>query len=177
MLRFILGLLILGILFLYFPTFTKKYNYSFPIQPYFKKNCAQTLVQCIDTCNLLCSDQRFICQSNICQLPEKDQSIECNTDNGGMIILEEISGIPIWKCVCKYPLIFNGPLCEIQSDKTCENGTITVYNENKFSCTCPSDKVLLLKGFDNLPHCLSKEEEKLYIKTFPLELTKPKKGI
>lgn len=164
------GLFIIGILYLYFSFPKIQTSTNFPIMSHFKKNCSDELVQCIDSCDFLCGDHRFVCESNVCQLPNSRPNIECDTDKGGMIVLKEFTRIPIRACVCKYPMVFDGPSCNIKSTRICENGSVSVYHGStttKFKCTCPPNTMLLRKSYDGFPHCFFKTQFHFHREFFP----------
>lgn len=142
--------IILGVLFLFFPKniISNKKNLRFSRRK--KQDCSTSKVKCVDSCNFLCSEDKFDCKNNICVL-KGSKDIKCNKNTGGIVVLTHFNFIPYWKCLCTQSHLYGGSDCTEKRPDVCNKGTFNL-SLNKWSCTCKTTDFLI--HLNDKPYCV-----------------------
>jgi hypothetical protein len=135
-------LFIILCLLLKFPSAPAAPSFGFDLEVREKYDCQSGTVRCVNTCDHLCTESNFSCVNHACVSSPPD--VECNTEKGGVLVFRDLGD---WRCVCKYPYVYDGPTCDDTNPEFCEEGTI-VHRFNKIDCDCPSPKTKIeVNGF------------------------------
>ena len=151
--------IILGFLFLFFPKSIPLQKNKIRFDRMIKQDCSTKKVKCIDSCDFLCTEDKYECKNNICQL-RGSTKIKCNKDTGGIVVLTHFNFMPYWECLCSKPDFFGGSDCSQKRFDVCKKGTFN-YNLEKWDCEC-NDFLIQL---DNKPYCIDKQYKNFFIST------------
>jgi hypothetical protein len=149
-----------------FETVVPFYTENKPMCMYKRVSCdPNVLSDCANKCNDPTKDS-FVCTNMdelgggangggyVCLPPAPDT--RCNTTNGGTLLWTGygMTNQQGWSCFCSQPLVYNGPNCEDKNPSYCSGGTVEFPSLN---CTCPANKVKLMRIGSNTPLCASKD--------------------
>lgn len=151
---------LLGCLFLFFPKQIPKDNYKINIEQIVKYDCSNHNIKCIDSCDFLCTDDKYKCVNNICQ-PDGKPQIPCDKTKGGIVILTHFQDVPFWNCVCTHNSFYGGKDCSVLASDVCKDGIFIYQNMKRFKCICKNPDILLT--LNNKPYCVSKQIQKFFV--------------
>lgn len=150
--------IILGILFLLFPNYEQTNKQKVKFSQLLKQDCSTKKVKCIDSCDFLCSEDKYECKNNLCQM-QGNPSIKCNKSTGGIIILTHFNFIPYWKCLCTKPNLYGGTDCSEKRFDVCSKGTFN-FNLDKWSCICKNTDFLIT--LNDKPYCIDMQYKNFF---------------
>lgn len=159
MLYIIYGIfIVLGILFLFFPKKITSSKQKIKLDRMIKQDCSNKKVKCIDSCEFLCTEDKYECKNNICQL-KGSTNIKCNKETSGIVVLTHFNLIPYWECLCTKPDFYGGSDCSEKRLDVCKKGTFN-YNLDKWNCNCNSSDFLI--NLDNKPYCIDAQYKRFF---------------
>lgn len=145
-------------MFLFFPKESPFRKSEIKIEKIIQQDCSSKKIKCIDSCDFLCTDNKYYCFNNVCQLKSNDK-VNCNKETGGIVVLTHFHFVPHWECLCTKPDIYGGLDCSEKRKDVCENGDFQ-FNLFKMNCNCKKPNILI--NLNNKPYCVDAEYKNFF---------------